>query len=118
MAQNRKYHSGPLRFAPTIWALLLCLFLGGSAVGYVLQKNQIYELGRQIREREVQLERITWENNLRANQLAELQSSTRLAERVKQEKLDLVMPQPSQVVWLRETAGEPPINTVTQVVER
>ena len=104
MARNYKYQTGFARGVPAIKAILLCSFIGGSAVGYVLQKNQIYELGRQIREREVQLERVSWENQLRANQLAELQSPARLAERVKQLKLDLVMPQPSQVVWLREVS--------------
>ena len=28
--------------------MLLCTLIGGSCVGYVLQKNKIYELGQQI----------------------------------------------------------------------
>ena len=107
MARNRKYQAGSGRVGPVIWAVLLCVLLGGSAVGYVLQKNQIYELGRQIREREVKLERLAWENHLRGNQLAELQSPNKLAERIKQYRLDLVMPQPAQIIWLREPPAEP-----------
>ena len=47
MAKNRKYRSAALRFGPALKAVLLCLLLGGSGLGYVWQKNQIYELGRQ-----------------------------------------------------------------------
>ena len=32
---------------PAVKAALLCLLLGGSAIGYVYQKNQIIELGKQ-----------------------------------------------------------------------
>jgi hypothetical protein len=116
MARNRKYQAGSVRFVPAIKAILLCVFLGGSAVGYVLQKNQIYELGRQIRDREVALERLTWENHLRANQLADLQSPTKLAERIKQYRLDLIMPQPAQIIWLRETPLELTTNPMSNSV--
>ena len=114
MARNRKYQSGSVRFVPALKAILLCVFFGGSAVGYVIQKNQIYELGRQMRDKEVQHDRLVWENQLRANQLAELQSPTKIAERLRQHNLDLVMPQPSQIVWLRDTPAEPSNNTLAQ----
>ena len=32
--------------------MLLCLFIGGSGVGYVWQQNQLLELGRQKVEKE------------------------------------------------------------------
>jgi cell division protein FtsL len=102
MARNRKNQSGAIRFVPALKALLLCLFLGGVSVGYVMQKNKLYELGRQITEREARLDRLKYENRLRANQLADLQLPQRLAERVKEQRLGLVGPQPTQMVWLAE----------------
>jgi hypothetical protein len=111
MARNRKHHSGAIRFVPAVKATLLCALIGGSAVGFVQQKNKIFELGRQIREREVVLERLKWENKVRASQLADLQLPHKLAQRIKDQNLDLVMPQPSQVVWLREPPEDKLTNT-------
>ena len=79
-----------MRLVPALKAILLCVFVGGSAVGYVLQKNQVYELGRQMARREMLLERLKWENRLRANQLASLQLPQKLADRVKELGLGLV----------------------------
>jgi cell division protein FtsB len=103
LARNRKNQSGAVRFVPALKAVLLCLLIGGSAIGYVLQKNQLYDLGRQIKKREVILERLKWENNLRAAQLANLQMPERLKERARELKLALVPPLSSQVVWLAES---------------
>ena len=102
MARNRKRETGSVRFTSAVRAFLLCLLMGGSGVGYVLQKNKIYELGRQIKVREVQLEKLRWENKIRAGQLAELQIPHKLAERVRALNLGLTPPQPGQVVWLNE----------------
>src|SRR5436190_2933432 len=103
MARNKnKAQSGAVKFVPALKTFLLCLLLGGSAAGYVLQKNTIYELGKQIREKEAVLERLKWENRIRANQLADVQSPTKLAERVRAKQLGLTMTQPSQVIWLNE----------------
>lgn len=102
MARNRKHQSGAVRFVPALKTFLLCLLLGGSAAGYVLQKNTIYELGKQIREKEGILERLKWENKVRANQLANLQSPNWIAERVKTKNLGLLPPQTSQLIWLPE----------------
>ena len=81
MGKNRKNQATAVRLVPALKTFLLCLLIGGSAAGYVLQKNTIYELGKQIREKEAVLERLKWENRIRANQLADLQSPTKLAER-------------------------------------
>ena len=48
------------------------------------------------------LERLKWENRIRANQLADLQSPAKLADRVREKKLGLTMTQPWQVIWLNE----------------
>ncbi len=55
MAKNRKNQSAAIRFGPALKALFLCLLIAGSAVGYVWQKSQIYQLGQQIRQREIRL---------------------------------------------------------------
>ena len=103
MARNNKRNqSGAVKLVPALKAFLLCLLLGGSAVGYVLQKNKIHELGRQIEVREKRLERLKWENKVRANQLAELQMPQRLLERAREQKLGLLPPLPGQMVWLIE----------------
>jgi hypothetical protein len=111
MAKNRKNQSSVVRLMPAMKAIVLCMLLGGSGVGYVLQKNKIYELGRQITRREIALERLKWENKVRANQLATLQMPATLIERVKELNLGLVMPQPSQIIWLAEPPIEKQTNT-------
>ena len=103
MARNRKNQSGAVRFVPALKAILLCTLIGGSALGYVLQKNKLYDLGRQINRREVMLERLKWENNLRGAQLAKLQMPQRLIERVKEQKLGLGPSQPAQCIYIFET---------------
>ena len=55
MARNRKNQSAAVRFGPALKALLICLFIGGSGVGYVWQQNQLLELGRQKAEKEKRL---------------------------------------------------------------
>ena len=54
MGRNRKNGSA-VRFVPAVQAALVCALLGGSAIGYVYQKNQIIELGKRIQEREKRL---------------------------------------------------------------
>jgi hypothetical protein len=113
MARNRRNQSGAVRFVPALKATILCTLVGGSAVGYVLQKNQLHDLGRQIKKREVALERLKWDNNLRAVHLANLQLPQRLMERVKEQKLGLLPSQPSQCILLpeplvQETANHAP----------
>ncbi len=102
-----------MRLVPALKAILLCVFVGGSAVGYVLQKNQVYELGRQMARREMLLERLKWENRLRANQLASLQMPQKLAERVKELGLGLVPSQAGQTIYLPDPATPTPANHTT-----
>ena len=107
MARNRtKGRAGAVRFVQAAKAVLLCALIGGSGIGYVLQKKKLHDLGRQITRREVVLERLKWENKLRANQLANLQLPQKLADRVRDQRLGLVPPQPGQVVWLPEPLAE------------
>jgi hypothetical protein len=98
MARNRRTQSAEVRFGPVLKALLICLFIGGAAVGYVCQKNQLNELGRQRKQRELQLEGLRLRNAQRAKQLAELLSPLNLERRAHELNLGLGLPHPSQVV--------------------
>lgn len=102
MANNRRNQSGAVRFVPALKAVLLCTLIGGSCVGYVLQKNKIYELGQQIGARQSKLDRLRKENQILADRYASMQLPQRLAERVRELKLGLVPPQRQQIVWISE----------------
>ena len=102
MAKNRKHQAAAIRFGPALKALLLCLVLGGSGVGYVWQKNQIYELGRQIKQRELRLAMLQDQNKKLRDQLSLLRSPAMLDQRVKELNLGLGLPQPSQILRLPE----------------
>ena len=107
MAKNRRNQSAAIRFGPALKALLLCLLIGGSGVGYVWQKNQIFELGKQIKKREVKLHELEGQNEKLRTQLATLRSSTFLERRVKELHLDLAQPQQNQIWRLPEPASLP-----------
>jgi len=84
----------------------LCLLIGGSGVGYVWQKNQIYDLGQQIRKRELHLTDLQNQNEKLRRQLAQMRSPTFLEARVKELNLGLLPPEPSQVWYLTEPMPE------------
>ena len=81
MAKNRKNQSAAIRFGPALKALFLCLLIAGSAVGYVWQKSQIYQLGQQIRQREIRLARLQNDDQKLSDQLSILRSPTMLDRR-------------------------------------
>jgi hypothetical protein len=106
MARNRKYQSAAIRFGPTLKALLLCLLIGGSGVGYVWQKDQIYQLGQQIKKREVRLRELTDQNEKLKKQLGTMRSPRALELRIKDLNLGLVQPEQGQVWQLPEPSRE------------
>ena len=110
MARNRKNQSAAIRFGPALKALFLCLLIAGSAVGFVWQKNQIYQLGQQIRQREIRLKRLQNDDQKLSDQLSILRSPTMLDRRVRELNLGLAPAQPTQVVRLAESASAPPEN--------
>lgn len=101
MARNRK-NNAAIRFVPALKALIICLLLGASSVGYVLQKNKIYELGREINDREKNMRQLQWENAMRAAKLKDLLSPPKLQLGLKKHRLELDLPQPAQIIWLPE----------------
>jgi len=108
MARNRKNQSAAIRFGPALKACLLCLLIGGSGIGYVWQKNQIYELGKQIKAREQRLAVLTDQNEKLSQQLGKMRLPGYLEKRIKDLNLGLVPAQPSQVWNLREPAADVP----------
>jgi len=120
MAKNRKNQSAAIRFGPALKALFLCLLIAGSAVGYVWQKSQIYQLGQQIRQREIRLARLQNDDRKLSDQLSILRSPTMLDRRARKLNLGLSPAQPMQVLRLAEPAPAPPenMNLTRQFAER
>jgi len=120
MAKNRKNQSAAIRFGPALKALLMCLLIAGSAVGYVWQKSQIYQLGQQIRQRELCLERLQNDDQKLGDQLSILRSPSMLDRRARELNLGLAPAQPAQVLRLTEPACAPPAirNLSRQFAER
>ena len=108
MARNRKYQSAAIRFGPALKAFLLCLLIGGSGVGYVWQKDQISQLGQQIRKREQYLAELGKQNEKLRKQWADMRSPRFLERRIQQLGLGLVPPQPAQVWRLTEPSRDVP----------
>ena len=112
MAKNRKNQSAAIRFGPALKALFLCLLIAGSAVGFVWQKNQIYQLGQQIKQREIRLKRLQNDDQKLSDQLSILRSPTMLDRRGRELNLGLSPAQPMQVLRLTEPASAPPENKI------
>lgn len=89
-----------MQFAPVIKVVLICSLICGSAVGYVWQKDEIYRLGQQIRQRESKLGQLERDNQRLGDQIAILHSPVMLDQRARELNLGLVPAQPGQVVWL------------------
>jgi hypothetical protein len=95
---------------PGVKAALICLLLGGSAIGYVYQKNQLIELGKQIQKGEQRLKVLNDQNAQFARSLSTLQSTFYLEQRVKQLNLGLVQPAQSQILTIVEVPANAPRN--------
>lgn len=109
MARNRKSQSVAVRFGPAIKALVICLLIGGSGVGYVWQKEQIVRLGEQIKTRESNLTALETQNDKLRKQLANMQSLPFLEAKIKELNLGLVPQQPSQVWRFPEPIADMPV---------
>jgi len=106
MARNRKYQPAGIRFGPALKALLMCLLIGGSGVGYVWQKGQIDELSAQKKKRETRLRALEDRNEKLNQQLGKMRSPRYLEARIKDLNLGLVPPQQAQVWRLVEPGPE------------
>jgi len=117
MARNRKHQAASIRFGPALKAFLLCLLIGGTGVGYVWQKNQIFELGQQIKTREMRLDQLQAQNKKLERQLGTMRTPAFLEKRNIDLKLGLVTPARTQIWLLPEPARESP-RPLNQVVSQ
>lgn len=108
MARNRKTESAATRFGPALKAVLLCVLIGGSGVGYVWQKDQISRLGKQIKARELRLADLQNQNEKLRRQLAGMRGPLFLESQIAKLNLGLVPPQQAQVLLLPEPSAETP----------
>ena len=83
MTGNRRNQSAAIWFAPALKAFMLCMFFGGSGVGYVWQQNQIHELGRHIEGLENRGKLLAKANVKLRGEYADACSTIKLAARVK-----------------------------------
>ena len=108
MGRNRKNGSATW-LVPGAKAALICLLLGGSAIGYVYQKNQLNELGRQILKSDQEWRDYTESNARLHRSLLTLHSTVYLENQVRERKLPLAPPAQSQILTIAETpAGATP----------
>ena len=116
MAKNRKNQAAAIRFGPALKASFLCLLIGGSAIGFVWQKNEIYRLAQQIGQREAKLKQLRYDNKRLSDQIGVLHSPPLLDRRVRELNLGLVPTQPMQVVRLAEMPSAPEPKSARQTV--
>ncbi len=116
MNNHRKNSSGAIGLPTALKVIAVFILAGGMAVGYVWQKAQLLQLGRQIKSNENRLAELRRENKGRRDQLDNMRSPAQLEQRVKDLKLGLVPPQPGQVVTLLETPNPKPVTPGKDVV--
>jgi hypothetical protein len=107
MSRNRKSQSAATRFGPAVKALVLCLLLGGSGVGYVWQQDQISRLGKITKARESRLQQLQQQNEDLRRKLEMMRSPATLQKRIQELNLGLVPPQQTQIWRLPEPGPEP-----------
>lgn len=112
MARNRKYQAAAVRFGPAVKAFLLCSFIAAAGVGYVWQQQQINDLGKQILAREKKLADLRLQAEKLRRQVATLQSPQFIEMRIKELKLGLVQPQPTQVWRLVEPRADSSVGSI------
>ena len=112
MAKNRNSQSASIRFGPALAAFFACFVIAGAAVGYVWQKGQIYQLGKQIYANEKRLAQLQKDDDQRVKDLAELRSPMKLDARARELNLGLLPAQPMQVVRLAEPSVSTPKNKI------
>lgn len=118
LTKNRKAEPASVRFGPAIKAFLLCVLIGSTGVGYVWQRGQIDQLGKDITQREKRLADLQRDNRIRADRLAALLSPPQLEARVKMFNLNMAPAMESQKVRLVETPVNTAPNTLGEGTER
>lgn len=104
MARQQKSQSLAAWPGPALKAAVICSFIVACCVGYVWEKQQINVLAEQYGKKEARLAQLRNQNDKLKRQLAALLSPAALDQRVKDLKLGLGPPQPTQIWWLPEPA--------------
>ena len=99
---SKRNNSAAIGFGLLIKVVLLISLIGGGALGYVWQKNQIDGLAAQQRERENNIKKLKHDNEFLVRQIRDLQEPVKLMRRVGEMQLGLVARAESQVVRLEE----------------
>ena len=117
MASKRK-NSAVIGFGLLIKVVLLISLIGGGALGYVWQKNQIDRLAAQKRDREIFVKKLQHDNDGLRRQISDLYEPVKLMRRVGEMQLGLVTRQESQVVRLEEPRESAPGNNLSRQFTR
>ena len=117
MASKRK-NSAVIGFGLLIKVVLLISLIGGGALGYVWQKNQIDRLAAQKRDREIFVKKLQHDNDGLRRQISDLYEPVKLMRRVGEMQLGLVTRQESQVVRLEEPRESAPENNLSRQFTR
>lgn len=105
MASNRRSQAGAVRWGPLLSGVVLCAFFCAAGMGYVWHRNRNEQLSREITVLRLRLEQLRAANLVLDRQLEELRSPRALDAAVRRWNLGLVMPQPEQILRIRE--GQP-----------
>ncbi len=108
MAKYRKNSGDAVRFSTVARVLLLCLFFGGAAIGYVWQQGQLMKLNVRRKALEASLADLQVQNRRRNDQYESQLFPKALEDRVRSMNLDLAPHNPAQVVRLAEPAAANP----------
>jgi hypothetical protein len=100
MARSRK--NSAMNVGQLLKVMLLISLIGGGALGYVWQKNQIDKLAAQKREREKAIKMLQHDIGFLKNQRDDLEQPVKLMPRISEMQLGLMPRQESQVVRLAE----------------
>ncbi len=84
-------------------AMIVCLFIGGSCIGYLWQKSQVHKLGRRIQKLERELDHLERGNERLRQRYSTLRSQPELKRRLAEWGSDLCEPSPEQIHRIQET---------------
>ena len=103
-----------MRPGTVVRAFLLCAAIIGAGLGYVWQKNLIYELGQQRLAKELTLRQLRDATEKLRHLYQGMLLPKALEERARELKLGLGPAQPTQILRLTEPAAEAPTPTEQQ----
>jgi hypothetical protein len=116
MAARGKRALRTVRAVPVIQALLICLFVGGAAIGYVYQKNQLNRLNRAIEDLRDRRDRLVSQGEEYRRKVSELHAPDRIRAEVERLGLVLIEPDPRDLEFIEvgpEGDSDPSVTRAT-----